>query len=108
LSPRGDSKYANISKSWRSHWANLCTIFDYPAEIRKAIYNTNAIESLNSVIRKAIKNRKIFPNDSAAFKMVYLAMLQASQKWTMPLHNWKAALNRFSIELGDRVPPLLY
>lgn len=101
-----DDKYASISKSWRTHWPNLCTIFDYPYEIRKAIYTTNAIESLNSVIRKAIKNRKIFPNDNAAFKMVYLAMLQASQKWTMPLHNWKAALNRFSIELGDRVPPL--
>ena len=101
-----DDKYASISKSWRNHWPNLCTIFDYPPEIRKIIYTTNAIESLNSVIRKAIKNRKIFPNDNAAFKMIYLAMLQASQKWTMPLHNWKAALNRFSIELGDRVPPL--
>lgn len=101
-----DSQYASIAKSWRHHWPNLITLFDYPPEIRKVIYTTNAIESLNSVIRKAIKNRKIFPNDNAAFKVVYLAMLQASQKWTMPLRDWKAALNRFSIELGDRVPPL--
>jgi len=101
-----DSQYASIAKSWRNHWLNLITIFDYPPEIRKVIYTTNAIESLNSVIRKAIKNRKIFPNDNAAFKVVYLAMLQASKKWTMPLRDWKAALNRFSIELGDRVPPL--
>lgn len=100
-----DSQYASISKSWRNHWLNLITLFDYPPEIRKVIYTTNAIESLNSVIRKAIKNRKIFPNDNAAFKVVYLAMLQASKKWTMPLRDWKAALNRFSIELGDRVPP---
>lgn len=101
-----DSQYASIAKSWRNHWLNLITLFDYPPEIRKVIYTTNAIESLNSVIRKAIKNRKIFPNDNAAFKVVYLAMLQASKKWTMPLRDWKAALNRFSIELGDRVPPL--
>lgn len=101
-----DSQYASIAKSWRNHWLNLITLFDYPPEIRKVIYTTNAIESLNSVIRKAIKNRKIFPNDNAAFKVVYLAMLQASKKWTMPLRDWKAALNRFSVELGDRVPPL--
>lgn len=100
-----DSQYASIAKSWRNHWPNLITLFNYPPEIRKVIYTTNAIESLNSVIRKAIKNRKIFPNDNAAFKVVYLAMLQASKKWTMPLRDWKAALNRFSIELGDRVPP---
>ena len=83
-----------------------CTYFDYPDEIHKAIYTTNAIESLNSVIRKAIKNRKIFPNDNSVYKVIYLAMLQASQKWTMPIRNWKPVLNRFSIELDDRVPPL--
>ena len=103
---RWDEKYSRISQMWRNHWANLCTLFEYPPEIRKAIYTTNAIESLNSVIRKAIKNRKIFPNDEAVFKVVYLAMLQASQKWTMPIRDWKMALNRFNIEFGDRVPPL--
>lgn len=101
-----DDKYSRIAQTWRNHWANLCTFFDYPDEIRRAIYTTNAIESLNSVIRKAVKNRKIFPNDNAVYKVIYLAMLQASQKWTMPIRNWKPVLNRFSIELGDRVPPL--
>ena len=74
----------------------------YP-QIRKAIYTTNAIESLNSVIRKATKKRKLFPTDDVALKVVYLAVNQASRKWTMPIQNWKLALNRFSIEFGDRV-----
>lgn len=100
-----DDKYASISKSWRSHWGNLTAFFSYPPEIRKVIYITNAIESLNSVIRKAIKNRKVFTNDNAAFKVINLVMLKASQKWTMLLRDWKPALNRFSIEFGDRVPP---
>ena len=64
---------------------------------------TSAIESLNSVIRKATKKRKLFPTDDAALKVVYLAVNQASRKWTMPIQNWKLALNRFSIEFGDRV-----
>ena len=75
-----DSKYPQISRSWRSHWDNLNTIFDYPKDIRKAIYTTNAIESLNSVIRKAIKKRKLFPTDNAAKKVIYLAIQQASKK----------------------------
>jgi len=98
-----DHKYPQISKSWRTHWDNLITIFDYPPQIRKAIYTTNAIESLNSVIRKATKKRKLFPTDDSALKVVYLAINQASKKWTMPIQNWKLALNRFSIEFGDRV-----
>lgn len=98
-----DGKYPQISKSWRSHWHNLNTLFDYPEDIRKAIYTTNAIESLNSVIRKAIKKRKLFPSDDSARKVVYLAILDASKKWTMPIRNWKAALNRFMIEFEDRL-----
>jgi transposase-like protein len=94
------SKYPNIEKSWRSKWDNLIAIFDYPDEIRKVIYTTNAIESLNSVIRKTIKNRKIFPNDDSALKIIYLAVNRASRKWTMPIRNWKPALNRFAIEYG--------
>lgn len=97
-----DSRYASISKIWRRNWENLITIFDYPYEIRKIIYTTNAIESLNSVIRKAIKNRRIFPNDKSAFKVIYLAVQQASKKWTMPLREWKPAMNRFQIEYGER------
>jgi len=99
-----DKKYAAISKSWNEHWPNLITLFDYPDEIRKVIYTTNAIESLNSVIRKAIKNRKIFPHDNAALKVTWLAMQAASKKWTMPLHHWNVALNRFMIEYQGRLP----
>lgn len=96
-------KYPQIAKSWRNHWPNLITIFDYPPEIRKAIYTTNAIESLNSVLRKATRKRKVFPTDQSARKVAFLAIQQASKKWTMPIRNWKLALNRFSIEFGDRV-----
>ena len=98
-----DGLYPQISKSWNTHWANLRTIYEYPPEIRKAIYTTNAVESLNSVIRSATKRRKVFPNDDSARKVVYLAIEQASRKWTMPIQNWKMALNRFVIEFGDRI-----
>jgi len=98
-----DDKYPQISRSWRTHWPNLNTLFNYPPEIRKAIYTTNAIESLNSVIRKAIKKRKLFPTDDSAKKVIYLAIQQASKKWTMPIRNWKPALNRFIIEFEDRL-----
>ena len=98
-----DDRYPQISKSWRSHWPDLITLFDYPQDIRKVIYTTNAIESLNSVIRKAIKKRKLFPHDDSAMKVIYLAIQDASRKWTMPIHNWKAALNRFMIEFEDRI-----
>lgn len=98
-----DSKYPSISRSWQNRWENVIPLFSYPDEIRKIIYTTNAIESLNSVIRKAINNRKIFPSDTSAFKVVYLAIMQASKKWTMPLRNWKPAMNRFLIEYEDRI-----
>ena len=100
---RWDDKYPQISKSWRTHWEHLNTLFNYPQEIRKAIYTTNAIESLNSVIRKAIKKRKLFPTDDSAKKVIYLAIQAASKKWTMPIRNWKLALNRFMIEFEDRL-----
>jgi putative transposase len=98
-----DEKYPQISRSWRSHWHNLNALFDYPEDIRKAIYTTNAIESLNSVIRKAIKKRKLFPTDDSAKKVIYLAIQDASKRWTMPIRNWKLALNRFMIEFEDRL-----
>ena len=100
---RWDEKYPQISRSWRAHWDNLNTLFTYPDDIRKAIYTTNAIESLNSVIRKAIKKRKLFPTDDAARKVIYLAIQDASKKWTMPIRNWKMALNRFMIEFEERL-----
>ena len=103
FSERWDDKYPQISRSWRTHWDNLNTLFSYPDDIRKAIYTTNAIESLNSVIRKAIKKRKLFPSDDSAKKVIYLAIMDASKKWTMPIRNWKAAMNRFMIEFEDRL-----
>lgn len=103
FSERCDSKYPQISKSWHNHWNNLNTLFNYPEDIRRAIYTTNAIESLNSVIRKAVKKRKLFPTDDSARKVVYLAIQEASKNWTMPIRHWKPALNRFMIEFEDRL-----
>jgi len=102
-----DAKYPSISQSWQRHWPNLIALFDYPDDIRKVIYTTNAIESLNSVIRKAVKNRKVFPHDQAAMKVVYLAIEAAAKKWTMPVRDWKGALNRFMIEFPERMPKTL-
>jgi len=102
-----DDDYPQIAKSWRSHWDNLNTFFGYPPAIRKAIYTTNAIESLNSVIRKATRQRKVFPTEKAALKVVYLAIMDASKKWTMPIRDWKPALNRFTILFGERVTAYL-
>ena len=97
------SKYPQISRSWRQNWDNLNTFFAYPEEIRKAIYTTNAIESLNSVIRKAIKKRKLFPHDDSAKKVVYLATQEASKNWTMPIRHWRSALNHFMIVFETRL-----
>jgi transposase-like protein len=98
-----DKKYPQISRSWASHWENLNTLFRYPEDIRKAIYTTNAIESLNSVIRKSIIKRKLFPTDDSAKKVIYLAIQEASKHWSMLIRNWKLALNRFTIEFEDRL-----
>ncbi|EBL4302318.1 IS256 family transposase [Salmonella enterica subsp. enterica serovar Infantis] len=98
-----DDKYPQISKSWRAHRENLNTLFSYPPDIRKAIYTTNAIESLNCVIRAAIKKRKVFPTDDSVRKVIYLAIKDASKKWSMPIQNWRLAMSRFIIEFGDRL-----
>jgi putative transposase len=103
FSGRWDDQYPQIGKSWRIHWQNLNTLVNYPADTRKVIYTTNAIESINSVIRKAIKKRKLFPADDSARKVIYLAIQNASKKWTMPIRDWKLALNRFMIEFEDRL-----
>ena len=101
-----DRKYPSISKSWQTNWPELITFLKYPADIRKAIYTTNAIESLNRSLRKISKHRGVFPNQESLLKLYYLALERIAKKWTMPIHNWCAALNRFVIEFGDRVPPL--
>jgi transposase-like protein len=101
-----DAKYPTIAKVWRAKWADIITLFDYPPPIRKAIYTTNAIESVNSVIRKFTRNRKIYPNEDSALKIVYMAIREASRKWTMPIRHWKQALNYFAILFEDRMPKL--
>jgi putative transposase len=98
------AKYPTIAKMWRAKWTDIITLFDYPPPIRKAIYTTNAIESVNSVIRKFTRNRQIYPNEESALKIVYMAIHEASRKWTMPIHHWKQALNHFAILFEDRLP----
>ena len=97
-------RFAPIGDAWRKNWPRLTTFFDYPPDIRKVIYTTNAIESANMSLRKVIKNRGSFPTDEAVLKLFYLALNNISQKWTMPIRDWKAALNRFTIQFGDRMP----
>jgi len=96
--------YPSIAQIWRRNWSRIIPFFDYPPEIRRIIYTTNAIESVNMSLRKITKNRGSFPNDEALSKLFYLALMNISKKWTMPLHDWKAALNRFSIQFDDRMP----
>jgi putative transposase len=99
-----DSRYPMIAKSWRTNWTHLRTFFGYPPEIRKVIYTTNAIESLNNVLRKVTKNRGSFPTDDAAVKLLYLALKNIMKKWTMPVQNWATAINQFSIIFEGRIP----
>jgi len=98
------AKYPTIVKQWRLKWHDIITLFDFPPPIRKAIYTTNAIESVNSVIRKFTRNRKQYPNAESALKLVYLAIHEASKRWTMPITGWKAALNHFAILFENRLP----
>jgi len=99
-----DTSHPTIGRSWRRNWERITPLFSYPPEIRKAIYTTNAIESVNMSLRKVTKNRGSFPNDESMFKLLYLALKNISKKWTMPIRNWKAALNQFTIIFEDRMP----
>lgn len=101
-----DGEYLPIGQSWRRNWPRLIPFFDYPPEIRKVIYTTNAIESVNMGLRKLTRNRGAFPSDEALTKPFYLALRNISKKWTMPIRDWKAALNRFTIQFEDRLPQL--
>ena len=103
FSERWDTKYPAISPSWRKDWERLTVFFDYSPDIRKVIYTTNAIESLNYSLRRMLKTRGAFPNDDAIFKILYLAINRVAKKWTMPIRDWKAALNQFVILFGERV-----
>ncbi len=99
-----DASHPTISRSWRNNWERIIPLFSYPKDIRKAIYTTNAIELLNMSLRKVTKNRGHFPNDEAMFKLIYLALKNIAKKWTMPIRDWKSALNQFSIMFQDRLP----
>jgi putative transposase len=97
-----DGQYPLISQMWRRNWEHLTPFFAYPADIRKVIYTTNAVESLNMSLRKIIKTRGSFPTQEAAMKLLYLALEHIAKKWTMPIKDWKAALQRFAILNGAR------
>ena len=99
-----DGKYSLIAKSWRANWGRLTPMYSYPAEIRRAIYTTNAIESLNMSLRKIIKTRASFPNEEAAMKLLYLALKNVAKKWTMPIRDWSTAMNQLTILFEGRVP----
>ena len=103
-----DDKYPPIAQSWRRNWEQIIPFFAYPPAVRKIIYTTNAIESLNMSLRKIIKNRGHFPSDDAATKLLYLALRNAAKKWTMPSRTWKQALNQFAILFQDRFPSSIY
>ena len=99
-----DKQYPTISKSWLNHWQQVIPFFAFPQDIRKAIYTTNAIESMNMTLRKVLKNHRSFPTDESVMKVIFLAVNNISKKWTMPIRNWKGALNRFAIEFEGRFP----
>jgi transposase-like protein len=101
---RWDAKYPIISPSWLADWDRLTVFFDYPPAIRRVVYTTNAIESLNYTLRKRLKTRGVFPNDESVVKVLYLALQNVAKKWTRPIRDWKAALNQFVILFGERVP----
>ncbi len=106
--PRRAKKYdgLDIRRGLSKCHSRLTPFFDYPPEIRKVIYTTNAIESVNMSLRKLTKNRGSFPSDEALLKLFYLALRNISQKWTMPIRDWKAALTRFTIQFEERLPQL--
>jgi putative transposase len=97
-------RYPMIGRSWRANWTRIIPFFQFPEEIRRVIYTTNAIESLNYSLRRIIKNRSLFPNDEAVFKLLYLALKNIEKKWTMPIKDWQRALHQFAIVFEGRVP----
>ncbi len=99
-----NTAYPPIALSWRNNWQRIIPFFDYPPEIRRIIYTTNAIESVNMSLRKVSKSRGSFPNDEAVIKLYYLALSNIAKKWSMPLRDWKPALNRFTIQFNERMP----
>ena len=103
FSEEWDKKYPAISQGWRRNWDRLTVYFDCSEDIRKVIYTTNSIESLNSTLRRVLKTKGSFPNDESIMKILYLAIERISRKWSRPIHNWKSALNQFVMMYGERV-----
>jgi len=93
-----------VSQLWHRHWENIIPFFAYSAEIRKVIYTTNAIESLNRSLRKVLKTKGSFPHDESIMKLMYLAMQNIAKKWTMPIQNWGSVINQLSIKFQGRIP----
>jgi len=104
FSEKWDKKYPAISKSWRSRWTEVIPFMKFSPEIRKAVYTTNAIESINYNLQRNLKTRQSFPNDESAMKLIFMILQRISKKWTMPIRNWGEALNQFAVIYGDRVP----
>lgn len=104
LSARWSGKYPLSVKSWQANWPEISTMFKYPPEIRKLIYTTNAIENFNRQLRKVTKTKSAFVSDDALMKMLYLATINITEKWSMPIQNWGMILDNLMIYFGDRVP----
>jgi len=97
-----DETYPAISQIWLRHWENIIPIFDYPMDIRRVIYTTNAIKSVNRSLRKVIKTKAVFPDEESVFKLMYLALNNISKRWTRPIKNWKVATSHFAILFPER------
>jgi putative transposase len=100
-----DQAYPQIARSWRANWARVMPFFAYAPAIRKLVHTTNAIESVNFSLRKLVKARASFPNDEAAVKLLYLGLRHISQRWTMPIHNWKQAMSEVMIRFDKQFNP---
>ena len=101
---RWDKKYPKISQSWRANWANLSTYFKYPQEVRRLIYTTNAIEGFNRQLRKVTKAKSVFPTDDSLLKMLYLAMMDITKKWTGRRQDWSLIHAQMAIYFAERMP----
>jgi putative transposase len=100
-----DRSHPAVAQIWRCNWGRIIPFFGYPPDIRKVIYTTNAVESLNSTLRKVIKTRSSFPHEEAALKLLYLGLLNVSKKWSF-VQGWREALNHFQILWPERMPAL--
>ena len=99
-----DKKYPKISQSWQTNWSNLSTYFKFPAEVRRLIYTTNAIEGFNRQLRKVTKSKSVFPTDDSLLKMLYLAMIDITKKWTGRRQDWSIIHAQLAIYYADRMP----